>query len=281
MEPRPAFDHPSVRTPQTPPTTAAPRPRGACSACKSGWLKSPSAPSTPAARGGPRCGWRRCQTCGEGRGSAAGAVQPRHGRACSACAGLSRRGTALACPANTRSSGPVQRSRSPRRARACATSSTRAPPAPARLRGAELARRVAGGDPQRLRREVHIAPAHREQLPHAQARKGAGQKQSAVLPVSRGAHERVDLLGRVELDVGALGHGQSLDVGHRVMRQLQTLRARLKMPLSRTTIFCMLRRDSLPSRSCTESQLSIMSVSIRSSGSSPNAGSRCALTTER
>ncbi len=54
----------------------------------------------------------------------------------------------------------------------------------------------------------------------------------------------------------------------------QTLRARLKMPLSRTTIFCRLRRDSLPSRRCAESQLSIMSASIRSSGSSPNAGSK-------
>jgi hypothetical protein len=33
----------------------------------------------------------------------------------------------------------------------------------------------------------------------------------------------VDLLGGVELDVGAFGHGQALDVGHRVVRQLPDL----------------------------------------------------------
>ena len=49
------------------------------------------------------------------------------------------------------------------------------------------------------------------------------QKQGAVLLVGGGAHERVDLLGRVELDLGAFGHGQALDVGHRVVRQLPDL----------------------------------------------------------
>jgi hypothetical protein len=61
----------------------------------------------------------------------------------------------------------------------------------------------------------------------------------------------------------------------------QTLRARRKIPLSSTTILRMLRRESLPAHSNRETQSSIDSVVMSSSGCLPKVGSRCARTTDR
>ena len=69
------------------------------------------------------------------------------------------------------------------------------------LRRGERASRVARADVHDAPGEVDVAPAQREQLAAAHARKGRGEEQRGVLHVRGRAHQRPHLLGTEHLDV--------------------------------------------------------------------------------
>jgi hypothetical protein len=74
-------------------------------------------------------------------------------------------------------------------------------------------------DTDRARREVDVAPAQCHELAAAQAGEGGGQEQRRVLLGRRGARERVDLLGRVEVKARrVVDDADAVDVGDWVAR---------------------------------------------------------------
>jgi hypothetical protein len=78
---------------------------------------------------------------------------------------------------------------------------------------------VAGAHADRGEAEVDVAPAQREQLAHAEAGQCGGEEDRAVLVRLGRAHEREDLLKRIDVDVRATHDGLSVNVAHRVLAQ--------------------------------------------------------------
>ena len=92
-------------------------------------------------------------------------------------------------------------------------------PGSPRLRAALPADREAPDDARRLCREVDLAPPQRQQLAHAQARKGGGEQDCPLHLARRRADERAYLRRRQHVDVRPLAYARSLHERHRVGRK--------------------------------------------------------------
>ncbi len=91
------------------------------------------------------------------------------------------------------------------------------------LRGCELAGREASAHSNDRPCEVHIAPAHRAQLPHPHPGERRCHVERRVLVVGRGPRERMDLLRREDLDVAAVALRVAFDLCDRIQRQSPNL----------------------------------------------------------
>jgi hypothetical protein len=79
--------------------------------------------------------------------------------------------------------------------------------------------RIAGTDPDDMRREVDVAPAQRPQLAHAQPGECRDDEDRGVLVIDGRVSEGIDLLGREDVDVATRRLGVALNLRCRVERQ--------------------------------------------------------------
>jgi hypothetical protein len=71
--------------------------------------------------------------------------------------------------------------------------------------------------------EIDVSPAKREKLAAAQAGERGGEEDGAVHLGGRGSDQAPHLFGRKHLDVAAARQPKTIDVGHRIARQLPHL----------------------------------------------------------